>query len=79
MVADLRLLCGPINGWGAGIEAVVGALRKHADNSQVVEQACGALVNLAYNNEDNSKAIAVAGGIEAVAGALRVAERSHKL
>ncbi len=38
-----------------GIEAVVTAMRRHAENAKVQEEACGALCNLADNAENTAK------------------------
>ena len=38
-----------------GIEAVVTAMRRHAENAKVQEEACGALCNLAVNDENTAK------------------------
>jgi hypothetical protein len=50
-----------------GIEAVIAAMKEHRANAGLQEQACGALINLAANNNtDNKVRIAWAGGIDAV-------------
>ncbi len=38
-----------------GIEAVVTAMGRHAENAKVQENACGALGNLALNAENTAK------------------------
>ncbi len=38
-----------------GIEAVVTAMRRHAENAKVQENACGALRNLAVNHENQAR------------------------
>ena len=38
-------------------------MKAHPDNAAVLEPACSALVDLAYENTDNQVAIAAAGGI----------------
>ena len=38
-----------------GIEAVVTAMRRHAENTKVQEYACGALCNLAFNDDGPAK------------------------
>ena len=38
-----------------GIEAVVTAMGRHAENAKVQEEGCGVLWNLAVNNENQSK------------------------
>ncbi len=38
-----------------GIEAVVTAMGRHAENAKVQEYACGALGNLAVNDENQAK------------------------
>ena len=48
-------------------------MKTHPDNAAVLKQACGVLVNLAYN-ADNKVAIAAAGGI-----AVRIAALGHHL
>ena len=38
-----------------GIEAVVTAMGRHVENAKVQEEACGALRNLAVNDENQAK------------------------
>jgi hypothetical protein len=38
-----------------GIEAVVTAMRRHAENAKVQENACGALWSLAFNSKNTAK------------------------
>ncbi len=38
-----------------GIEAVVTAMGRHADNARVQEETCGALCNIADNDENQAK------------------------
>jgi hypothetical protein len=38
-----------------GIEAVVTAMGRHAENAKVQEEACGALWELAVNHENKAK------------------------
>ncbi len=38
-----------------GIEAVVTAMRRHAENAKVQEQACNVLWSLAVNHENRAK------------------------
>ncbi len=40
-----------------GIEAVVTAMRRHAENAKVQEEACGALCNLASKHPENTAKI----------------------
>ncbi len=40
-----------------GIEAVVTAMGRHAENAMVQEEACGALCNLALNHHKNQAKI----------------------
>ena len=40
-----------------GIEAVVTAMRRHAENAKVQENACGALLSLAVNHPQNQAKI----------------------
>ncbi len=53
-----------------GIEAVVTAMRRHAENAKVQERACGALRNLAANHPENQQRIKRAGAGEAVRRAI---------
>ena len=46
-------------------------------HAEVAKQGCRALANLAFNNADNQKAIASAGGVEAVVAALRAHGGAH--
>jgi hydroxylamine reductase (hybrid-cluster protein) len=52
------------------MEAVVTAMRRHADNAKVQEYACGALYNLTANNFENQQLIKRAGAGEAVKRAI---------
>ena len=53
-----------------GIGRLLAALDKHADHAGVVEQACGAVRNLASKNADNKVLIAKEGGIPLTLAAL---------
>jgi len=53
-----------------GIDAIVNAMTIHVNNKGVQEKACGALSNLAANNEQNKIAIVEAEGIDAVKHAM---------
>jgi deoxyribose-phosphate aldolase len=48
----------------------------HKTSTIVQEMACGALVNLAANNDNNDVAISAAGGIEALATAIKTHQAS---
>jgi hypothetical protein len=52
------------------IGAVVAAMTRHLSDSDVQHNACIALKHLAKDNDSNQKAIATAGGIEALVAAL---------
>jgi len=49
---------------------VVTAMRRHAENAKVQEEACGALRNLAANHPENQQHIKRAGAGEAVKRAI---------
>ena len=53
-------------------QGVVDAVRKGASNAQVAGEGCAALMSLAFNNADNKKRIAEAGGIAMILSMLDV-------
>ena len=54
-----------------GAEAVVTAMRQHADVADVQEEACVALGSMLTNNARNQTRIGDAGGIEALVAAMQ--------
>ena len=53
-----------------GIGRLLAALDKHAEHAGVVERACGAVGNLAVNDDNNKVLIAKEGGIKRLLAAL---------
>ena len=56
---------------GAGLRAVVSAMRTHEDDRRVQEEGCRALANLAFEDTINATQIGVLGGISVIIVALR--------
>jgi len=50
---------------------VLGAMRQHVKVSRVQECGCGAIANLACNNDTNRVGIAIAGGIPVIEEVMR--------
>jgi hypothetical protein len=63
----------------AGIEVIVSAMIAHSNESQVQEQGCRALGNLACNNDANCVSIAAKHGIEAIVSAMRTHANAPKV
>ena len=53
-----------------GITTILSAMKTHSSNATVQEKGCGALWNLALNNDNNRVMIADAGGIDAIQSAM---------
>ena len=54
-----------------GIEAVIGAMRRHTGDVGVQSAGCRALAKLSFGDKDNQRATAIAGGIGVVVSAMR--------
>jgi hypothetical protein len=63
-----------------GIEAIVSAMTAHSNIPEVQEwSGCGALGNLARNNDENCLSIAATHGIEAIVSAMTAHSNASRM